>query len=116
MVNEVGRCRRRRWDNGRIGGVLSVAGKWCWGEGGHGRRTLVALGEEAERVDLADEVGHAGPSSQPEPHHQHPPHHERVHHVGAEPPPDEPRRPLHCVLQKNNVPIQNHVTNVCISI
>lgn len=38
----------------------------------HGWLALVALSEEAERVDLLDKIGHASPSSEPEPHDKHP--------------------------------------------
>lgn len=98
---------------------MRVARIWCRGNGGHGKKrwgwgwwTLIALGEKAEGVDLVDEVGHAGPTPQPEPHHQHPPDHERVHHVSADPPSDEPRRPLHCALHCHTS-IRNHVTSAC---
>ena len=64
------------------------------------RRALVALGEEAEGVDLADEVGHACPAAEAEADHQHPRHHERVDHVRARPTPHQPRRRLHRVLHR----------------
>ncbi|BAS83226.1 Os03g0244650, partial [Oryza sativa Japonica Group] len=83
--------RRRR--ERRPGGVRSGARRRQ-----RGRRALVALGEEPERVDLADEVGHAGPAAEPEADHQHPRHHERVDDERARPSPHEPRRRLHGVL------------------
>lgn len=66
---------------------------------GRWRRALVALGEEAEGVDLADKVGHARPAAEAEADHQHPRHHEGVDDVSACPPSGEPRRPLHGVLR-----------------
>lgn len=74
------------------------------GDGGGGRerwrRTLVALGEQAEGVDLVHEVGHARPPPEAEPHQQHPHHHEGVDGVGACPPAHELGRRLHRVLQR----------------
>jgi hypothetical protein len=67
---------------------------------GRWRRALVALGEEAEGVDLADEVCHARPAAEAEADHQHPRHHERVDHVRARPTPQQPRRRLHRVLHR----------------
>lgn len=107
-VVEGGRCRRRRDSNGRIGGVVmsGAAREWRWStEIGQGKSSsrrrwaLVALGEEAEGIDLVDEVGHAGPTAQPESHHQHPPDHEHVQQVGSDPTSGEPRRRLDGVLQ-----------------
>lgn len=66
------------------------------------RRALVALGEEAEGVDLLHEVGYAGPAAEAEADNQHPRHHEGVDHVRARPPAGEPRRPLHGVLHAVN--------------
>lgn len=88
-----GGVERRRGER-RPGGVRSGARRRQ-----RGRRALVALGEEPERVDLADEVGHAGPAAEPEADHQHPRHHERVDDERARPSPHEPRRRLHGVLQ-----------------
>ena len=59
---------------------------------------LVALGEEPEGVDLADEVDGAGPSPEPEPDDEHPRHHEAVGGEHPRPAADPPRRPLHGVL------------------
>jgi len=70
------------------------------------RRALVALGEEAEGVDLADEVGHACPAAEAEADHQHPRHHERVDHVRARPTPHQPRRRLHRVLHRTTTTVQ----------
>jgi hypothetical protein len=61
---------------------------------------LIALGEEAKRVDLLDEVCHAGPAAEPEANHQHPRHHERVHKEHPRPARQEGRRLLRRVLQK----------------
>ena len=94
--------RRRRGRGRRVpagerhGDVAEAAGERGRREGR--RRALVALGEEAEGVDLAHEVGHAGPAAEAEADHQHPRHHEGVDHVRARPPSGEPRRPLHRVL------------------
>ena len=62
------------------------------------RRALVALGEEPERVDLLDEVGHAGPAAEAEADHQHPRHHERVQHEHPRPARQKRRRLLRCIL------------------
>jgi hypothetical protein len=59
-----GRLVVRQWRRGRDDGRLGA---------------LVALGEEPERVDLLDEVDHAGPSADAEADHQHPHHDEQVH-------------------------------------
>jgi hypothetical protein len=50
-----------------------------------GRDALVALGEEPERVDLLDEVDHAGPAAEAEADHHHPHHYEHVHHEHPRP-------------------------------
>lgn len=55
-----------RWRCSDVEGVGRRRGK-------RRRRALVALGEEPERVDLVDEIGHARPPAEPEPNHQHPP-------------------------------------------
>lgn len=34
-----------------------------------GRLALIALGEESKCVNLPDEVGHAGPTTEPKPNH-----------------------------------------------
>ncbi|RWW03701.1 hypothetical protein GW17_00033112 [Ensete ventricosum] len=64
-----------------------------------GVAALVALGEEPEGVDLPDEVGHAGPSAEPEADDEHPPHHEGVHHVHPRPARQEEGRLLRSILQ-----------------
>lgn len=97
------RSRGRREPVERHGDVAEAAGErhrrgGAWGQ--RRRRALVALGEEAEGVDLADEVGHACPAAEAEADHQHPRHHERVDHVRARPTPHQPRRRLHRVLQR----------------
>lgn len=74
-----------------------------------GRRALVALGEEAEGVDLVHEVGHAGPPAEAEADDQHPPDDEGVDEEHAQPPADEPRRPLHRVLSGRGRPEGEHV-------
>ena len=71
--------RRRRGDDARLG-------------------ALVALGEEAEGVDLADEVDHAGPATEPEADHQHPHHDEGVEHEHPGPARQAKRRLLRRVL------------------
>lgn len=81
------------WSSGRSCSVGRKGKTWWWWWG-----ALVALGEEAKSVDLVDEVGHASPTPEPESHHQHPTHHKCVDRVRANPPPDKPRRWLHCVL------------------
>ena len=94
--------RRRRGRGRRVpagerhGDVAEAAGE----REGRRRRALVALGEEAEGVDLAHEVGHAGPAAEAEADHQHPRHHERVDDVRPRPPPHQPRRRLHRVLHR----------------
>lgn len=118
--DEMHRCRsrsRRRHRSGKDAGGGGVERRQHRGrrrsdgtrrrEGGGGgvRRALVALGEEAEGVDLVDEVGDARPPAEAEADHQHPRHHERVYHVRPRPSSGEPRRPLHRVLQSN--PIQS---------
>ena len=105
---EVHHRRRRRswrWDRREEPGGVEDRRRWHGGGRGHGRRrasevrrALVALGEEAEGVDLLHEVGNAGPATEAEADHQHPRHHEGVDHVRARPPSGEPRRPLHRVL------------------
>lgn len=57
------------------GSVGSGRCGWRWG------LALVALGEEAKGVDLLDEVGHAGPTSETKPNYEDPPDHERIQHV-----------------------------------
>lgn len=102
VVEEMRRRRSRgRWEPAgeRHGDVAEAAGeRQRRGRREGRRRALVALGEEAEGVDLVDEVGHAGPAAEAEADHQHPRHHERVDHVRARPPPHQPRRRLHRVL------------------
>ena len=117
--------RRRRWswgwDRREEPGGIEDRRRWHGGGRGHGRRrecsrrrasevrrALVALGEEAEGVDLLHEVGNAGPATEAEADHQHPRHHEGVDHVRAGPPSGEPRWPLHRVLQ---LPLIN--VNLC---
>lgn len=112
--DEMHRCRsrsRRRHRSGKDAGGGGVERRQHRGrrrsdgtrrrEGGGGgvRRALVALGEEAEGVDLVDEVGDARPPAEAEADHQHPRHHERVDDERARPSPHEPRRRLHGVLQ-----------------
>jgi hypothetical protein len=46
---------------------------------------LVALGKEAEGVNLLDEVVHASPPSKSKPDHQHPYHCECVHCIHGRP-------------------------------
>ncbi|RWW62398.1 hypothetical protein BHE74_00030472 [Ensete ventricosum] len=72
---------------------------WRKGRGRMGAAALVALGEEPEGVDLPDEVGHAGPSAEPEADDEHPPHHEGVHHVHPRPARQEEGRLLRSILQ-----------------
>uniref|UniRef100_A0A5K1AXQ6 Uncharacterized protein n=1 Tax=Nymphaea colorata TaxID=210225 RepID=A0A5K1AXQ6_9MAGN len=97
------RCRRRS--------RRRCVGRRQWQRRGDllGRRTLVALGEEAEGVDLVHEVGHAGPPAEAEPHDQHPPDDEGVDDEHADPPAGEPRRPLHGVLSGRGRPEGEHV-------
>lgn len=68
-------------------GKAESRGSMVWRSGGRRRRrlALVALGEETERVDLPDEVGHAGPAAEPKAHNQDPSHHEGVDHVHGRP-------------------------------
>ena len=88
-----------------VAGGMAGAGAMGGGANGAGggpevRRALVALGEEAEGVDLLHEVGNAGPATEAEADHQHPRHHERVDDVRPRPPPHQPRRRLHRVLHR----------------
>jgi len=99
--------RRRRWHGG------CRRGQWWRREGrsrrrsSEVRRALVALGEEAEGVDLLHEVGYAGPAAEAEADHQHPRHHERVDHVRARPTPHQPRRRLHRVLHRATTQVKS---------
>lgn len=49
------------------------------------RLALVALGEESERVNLPNEVGHAGPTTKPKPDHKNPNHNEGIEHIHCSP-------------------------------
>lgn len=53
---------------------------------------LIALGKEAECVNLADEVVHAGPPSKAKADYQHPYHYKRVHYINGSPARKEERK------------------------
>ena len=59
---------------------------------------LVALGEEPERVDLLDEVGHASPTSESESDNEHPNYYECIHHIHGSPAWHEKGQLLCCIL------------------
>lgn len=61
-------------------------------------RALVAFGEKPKSIDLVDEVGDAGPSTEPEPDNQDPYYDEYVYRIRAYPPTHVLRRLLHCIL------------------
>lgn len=64
----------------------------------HRRLALVALGKEAECVDLPNEISDASPSSEPETHNEYPNHDEGVDRIHGHPTPHEGRRLLGRIL------------------
>jgi hypothetical protein len=64
---------------------------------------LIALGKEAESVNLLDEVVHARPPSKSEPDHQHPYHYKCVHYIHDRPAGKEEWRLLRRILHTHTV-------------
>lgn len=62
------------------------------------RRALVAFGEKPKRIDLVNEVGDAGPSTEPEPDYQDPYYYKHVYGIRPDPPSHVFRRLLHRIL------------------